>query len=75
MFKVGNRDTRKRYLDFKNNVKNIKTTSPDYQLFAGSNCPEPCYGQFFLEYIPICNQVPRPVISTIIEPYMLFYKK
>ena len=50
-------------------------TSPDYYLFAGSNCLEPSLGQFFLEYIPICNQVPRPVISTIVDPYMLFYEK
>ena len=39
------------YLDFKNNIKNFKTTS-----LAGRICPEPCVGQFFLEYIPICNQ-------------------
>ena len=31
-------------------------TSPDYQLFAKGNCPEPCLGQFSLEYIPICNK-------------------
>ena len=43
-------------IDFKNNIKNIRTASPDYYLFAGGNCPEPCLGQFFLEYIPICNQ-------------------
>ena len=43
-------------IDFKNNIKNIKTTSPDHWLFAGGNCPEPCLGQFFLKYIPICNQ-------------------
>ena len=43
-------------IDFKNNINNIRTKSPDYWLFAGSNCPEPCLGQFFLEYIPICNQ-------------------
>ena len=42
--------------DFKNNIKNIRTTSPDYQLFAGGNCSEPCLGHFFLEYIPICNE-------------------
>ena len=48
--------------------------SPDYKLFAQSNYPEPCLGQFFLEYILICNQAPRPVISTIVEPYMLFYE-
>ena len=40
-------------IDFKNNIKNIRTASPDYLLFAGDNCPEPCLGQFFLEYIPI----------------------
>ena len=43
-------------IDFKNNIKNIRTTSPDFYLFAGSNCPEPCLKQFFQEYIPICNQ-------------------
>ena len=43
-------------IHFKNNIKNIRTTSPDYWLFAGDNCPEPCLGKFFLEYIPICNQ-------------------
>ena len=59
---------------FKNNIQNIKTTSFDYHFFDGGNCPEPCLGQFFLEYIPICNQVPRPVISTIVDPYMLFYE-
>ena len=45
-------------------------TSPDYYLFAGSNCLEPSLGQFFLEYIPICNQVPRSVISTIVDNFM-----
>ena len=43
-------------MDFKNNFKNIRTTSPGYQLFAGGNCPELSLGQFFLDYIPICNQ-------------------
>ena len=43
-------------IDFKNNIKNIRTTPPDFYLFAGSNCPEPCLRQFFLEYLPICNQ-------------------
>ena len=43
-------------IDFKNNVKNIRTTSPNYSLFAGGNCPEPYLGQFLLGYIPICNQ-------------------
>ena len=41
---------------FKNNIKNIRTTTPDYQLFVRGNCPEPCLRQFFLEYIPIYNQ-------------------
>ena len=40
--------------DFKNNIKNIITTLPDYYVFAGGNCPEPYFGQLFLEYIPIC---------------------
>ena len=43
-------------IDFKNNIKIIRITSPHYKLFAGGNSPEPCLGQFFLEYIPICNQ-------------------
>ena len=43
-------------IDFKNNIQNIKTTSFDYYFFEGGNCPEPCLGQFFLQYIPICNQ-------------------
>ena len=60
---------------FRNNIKNIRTTSPGYQLFAGGNCAEPCLGQFVLEYIPIWNQVQRSVISTIVEPYILFYEK
>ena len=42
--------------DFKNNIKNIRTTSPYYYLFARGNCAESHLGQFFLEYIPICNQ-------------------
>ena len=45
-------------IDFKNNVKKIRTTTPDHKLLVGGNCPEPCLGQFFLEYIPICNQKP-----------------
>ena len=45
------------YIEFKNNNNNIRTTSPGYKLFAGSNCPEPYLGQFFLECIPICNQM------------------
>ena len=40
-------------IDFKNNIKNIRKTLADYKLFAGGNCPEPCLGQFFLEYTPI----------------------
>ena len=40
-------------IDFKNNIKIIRMTSPDTQLFARGNCPEPCLGQFFLEYRPI----------------------
>ena len=43
-------------IDLKNNIKSIRMTSPEYQLFAGGNYPEPCLAQFFLEYIPICNQ-------------------
>ena len=43
-------------IDFKNNIKNIRMTLPDYWPFNGGNSPEPCLGQFFLEYIPICNQ-------------------
>ena len=43
-------------IDFKNYIKNIRTTSPDHWLFAGGNCPESCLGQFDLEYIPLCNQ-------------------
>ena len=39
--------------DFKNNIKNIRATSPDYQLFARGNCPEPYLGQFAM---PIYNQ-------------------
>ena len=62
-------------IDFKNNIKNIRTTSPDYQLFDGDNCPETCLRKFFLDYIPIFNQVRRPAISTIVDPYMLFYEK
>ena len=53
-------------IDFKNNIKFIRMTSP------GGNCPEPCFAQCFLQYIPICNQVcfqfcfqvREPVIST-----------
>ena len=68
-------------IDFKNKIKNIRTTSPDYYLFARGYCPEPCLGQFFLEYIPICLQskvcfqVRRPVISTIVDSFMSFYEK
>ena len=51
MLKVSNRNTRKKMsIDFENNIKNT------YQLFAAGNCQEPYLGQFFLEYIPICNQ-------------------
>ena len=49
-------------IDFKNNIKNTRTTSPDYYLFAGVNCPEPCLGQFFLEYTPIWNQKSASVL-------------
>ena len=73
MFKVSNRYTRKRCLliskiTLKISERRHLTTS----YFSGSNCPETCLGQFFLEYISIWNQVPRPVISTIVEPYMLW---
>ena len=43
-------------IDFNNNIKNIRTTSPDSKLFARGNCPEPCLGQFFLEYTSTINQ-------------------
>ena len=43
-------------IDFKNHIRNIRKTSPDYLLFAGGDYPEPCLGQFFLKYIPISNQ-------------------
>ena len=48
MFKVSNRNTRKRCLLISKikNIKNIRTTSPDYWLFAKGNCPEPSLGQF-----------------------------
>ena len=32
--------------DFKNNIKSIRTTSPDYYIFAGGNCPESCLDSF-----------------------------
>ena len=55
MLKVSNRNTRKSCLLI-SKIKSIRTTSPDYSLFAGGNCPDPYLGHFFLEYIPICNQ-------------------
>ena len=51
------------YIDFKNNIKYIRTTSRGYKLFTRGNCPEPCLGQFFLEFTPICNQKPAVQIS------------
>ena len=51
MFKVSNRNTRKRC-----DIKSIKNTRKSNSLFAGNNCPEPCPGQLFLEYTPICVQ-------------------
>ena len=52
-------------IDFKNNIKNITTTSPDYQLFSGQS--KVCF-QF-------CFQVRRPVFSAIVNPFMSFYEK
>ena len=80
MLKVSNRNTRKSCLLI-SKIKSIRTTSPDYSLFAGGNCPDPYLGHFFLEYIPICNQnllsvlFWRPIISIIADPYLSFYEK
>ena len=52
-------------IDFQNNIKNIRTTSPEYQLFAGQS--KVC--------LQLCFQVRRPVISTIVNPFMSFYEK
>ena len=54
MFKVSNRNTRKR-CDIKNIQKKQKKSN---SLFAGNNCPGPCPTQLFLEYTPICVQMP-----------------
>ena len=80
MFKVSNRSTRKIYLLISKIT--LKTSKQRHQLFAGGICPEPCFGQFFLEYIPICNQKSAfssafrfdgPQILAI--PLILFYEK
>ena len=74
MFKVSNRNTRKRYLL----ISKITLKTSERRHMTTSYLPEVTaqnHGQFLLEYIPICNQVPRPVISTKLDPYMLFYEK
>ena len=61
------------YIDFKNNIKYIRTTSRGYKLFTRGNCPEPCLGQFFLEFTPICNQQPAVEISKKKIKWPLFH--
>ena len=69
---------------FQNNIKNLRMMSPDYYLFAGGNCPEPCLGtvppRTYTNFqskvcFQFCFQVRRPVISTILDPYISFYEK
>ena len=68
-------------MDFKNNTKNIGTTSPDH-------LPEVTVQNHVLDSFPriytnlqlkvcfqFCFQVRRPVISTIVNPFMSFYEK
>ena len=55
-------------IDFKNNIKNIKTMSPEL-----------CVGQLFnlqsKASFQFCFQVRWPVISTIADPFMSIYEK
>ena len=55
-------------IDFKNNIKNIRTMSPEL-----------CLWQFFIlqskASFQFCFQVRRPVISTIADPFISFYEK
>ena len=57
-------------LDFKNNTKNFKTTSLAMSVFPRiyTNWQSEGYFQF-------CFEVWRPVISTIVDSYISFYKK
>ena len=75
MFKVSNKNTRKIYLliskiTLKTSQRRHMTTSYLPEVTVQSHALD----SFFLEYITICNQVPRPVISTIVDPYMLLYE-
>ena len=71
--KVSNRNTSKRFLLIS---KIILKTSKRSHLTTRYLPEVPVQNhQFLLEYIPICNQVQRPVISIIVDPYMSFYEK
>ena len=72
------------FIDFKNNIKKIRTASPDYR----SCLPEVTVRNHVWTVFPriytnlqskvcfqFCFQVRRPVISTIVNPFMSFYEK
>ena len=79
MFKVSNRNTRKRCLLIS---KITVKTSERYRLTTSclpEYCPGPYLGQFAIAKSKVCFkfcfQVRRPVISTIVNPFMSFYEK
>ena len=72
------------FIDFKNNIKKIRTTSPDYRRCL----PEVTVRNHVWTVFPriytnlqskvcfqFCFQVRRPVISTIVNAFMSFYEK
>ena len=67
----------------KKNIKNIRTASRDFELFAGGNCPGPCLDSFSWVYTSLqskvcfqfCFHIRRPVISPVVSPFKSFYKK
>ena len=69
MFKVSKRNTRCLL------ISKITLKTSERRFLTTRYLSEATTQNHFLEYIPICNQVRRPVISTIIDPYMLFYEK
>ena len=72
------------FIDFKNNIKKIRTASPDYR----SCLPEVTVRNHVWTVFPriytnlqskvcfqFCFQVRRPVISTTVNAFMSFYEK
>ena len=76
MFKVSNRNTRKRCLL----ISKITLKTSERRHLTTSCLSEACIPRIYTNFqskvcFQFCFQVRRPVISTIADPYMSFYEK